>query len=451
MFIISDPHFKMWSGRRYDFQWECDMIHVRNSLLDLHIRTEYRGVWSAVSETALRFVTDILEVQQDGTVLVNGAPTASTSFLLDGTYMVVVGPFTGPGKRVVTVALAGGQYIEFTTTDFHINMYIDANGGDFCDSEGMSGNWQIDGFIGRDGMTPVTFGPLSAGYNKVEYGIEWEVDATLGDPILFSTPTTKSCADQPECEPLPENPDVVVLCDRDNKEPDDEALQMAEDICMGLVTNMDDLENCAFDVAIEGVEWVKQNTPYADVYEPTERCLPAILEEVPDDREPRDEPLPGPVRPGTKTCADLGGRCVFRCDPDISDCIEGIDLCVPQLTVIGDRRSLRHQEEEDEDEDERPDFVEGCSCAVPKEISKTPTEIPSGAPTDSPCTDSPYSFTIVKYPEYGAVTCPQVRRKLQSYPFSTGTRACGFLVEGGGTIADYCPNLCAEYETGPCV
>ena len=392
----------MWSGRRYDFQWECDMIHVRNSLLDLHIRTEYRGVWSAISEAALRFNSDILEVRQDGTVLVNGVAPAGPPFSLDGTYNVIIGPFTGTGTRVVTVVLAGGQYIEFRTTDYHINLYIDANGADFCDSEGMGGNWQIDGFIGRDGVTPVTFGPLSAGYNKVDYGIEWEVDATLGDPILFSTSTTKSCGDEPVCDPdLPFFPGEGFLCDASNKEPDQDELALAAEFCETLVTDPGDLENCAFDVVMEGEEWVKLYTPYLDVYEPTKRCIPGTLPELPDTDGPEsDQRIIG--RP--LTCADLGGECVFRCDPNISDCIEGDDLCVPQLIAIGDRRFLEENE---------PVFVEGCSCAIPKATSSPP----SGSPTGCPVTDG--IPAIAGYlPRTDATECVSVPFQAESlFPF----------------------------------
>jgi len=339
------------------------MIHVRNSLLDLHIRTAYRGRWSAIETLALKIGADIMEVEQDGTVLINGA-APPPSPLLD-TYAVSIGPFLGTGRRTVTVLLDGGQYLEFATYDNNINIYIDANGSDFCDSEGMAGNWQLDGFISRDGVTPVS--PLDPGSNKVEYGIEWEVNAGLGDPILFSTPTTKNCAVEPSCDTGTPNDE---LCTSSNKPPDENDLKQARAICEDIVTNPLDLDACAFDVAVEGKQWVLDNTLYERVLEPTIRCVPADIEEPPVE-EPPDERDPVPdvrTNPEFVTCADLGGECVYRCNPEISDCIEGDNLCVFNLVAIGDRRFLQEEEE---------DFVEGCSCAVPKDATPEPTPCPS--------------------------------------------------------------------------
>lgn len=282
--VYADPHFKMWNGRRYDFQWQCDMVHVTNSLLDLHIRTEYRGRWSAVAETALRFDTDILEVKQDGAVFLNGVIyDVLLPLTLDGLYPVSITPATAIGNKVVKVFLDAGQYIQFSTRGAGgINIYIDANGSDFCDSEGTSGNWQLDGFISRDGVNPVS--PLSAGSNKVEYGIEWEVDAGLGDPILFSTPAPHNCEDNPSCDT--EDPN----CNPDARDPNQDELNNARERCKGIVKDLEDLDNCAFDLALlKEEELLKEYTPYYDPYGPTKRCLQI---EAPGRRLAEDVPSP---------------------------------------------------------------------------------------------------------------------------------------------------------------
>jgi len=119
---MQDPHFRTWGNDYYDFQSSCDMIHVRNPLLDLHIRTKYRGGFSAVSRIALRFGSDIFELDDAGDLWVNGLP-AVAPLTLDGIYPVnSVATIWG---SEVTVTLSGAQSIEFTARGiFGINIYI---------------------------------------------------------------------------------------------------------------------------------------------------------------------------------------------------------------------------------------------------------------------------------------------------------------------------------------
>lgn len=306
--VHGDPHIRMWSGMYYDFQWQCDMIHVRNSLLDLHIRTESRGpAWSAVTDTALRFTTDILEVSDIGTVKFNGVPTAAPFLIMDGIYNVNVTPF-GSGKQVI-VSLPGAQQIKYQTTGFGgVLIYIDAHGSDFCDSQGMAGDWDLAGFIARDGATPVAVGP---GPNKVAYAVEWEVDGTL-DPILFSTTVPNTCGDDP--------------FDRRKKRHLQSQDDAAREECMDIVQNMNDLDNCVFDYINAGPDFARNNVAYTQVYEKTTRCEanPEIILETP-------------------SCEDLGGRCVYLCDSKVNECLSN-NLCISS------------------------EVDQGCSCAVPKTI-----------------------------------------------------------------------------------
>jgi len=199
----------------------------------------------------------------------------------------------------------------------------------------------------------------------VEYAVVWEVNATLGDPILFSTPSQKNCIDTPSDQ---------------GPEPTPEEIENAEKVCAGVVLDPDEKGNCVFDVLTAGEESVEDNVAYTETFGSTERCIAApIPSESPSQEEAfenTEEPQPQPP-----TCEDLGGECVFRCDTSVNDCLQG-SLCVENadLTVFDERRrALRRME-----------FIEGCSCRLPKQpsqspsISVQPSKSPSDAPSQSP-------------------------------------------------------------------
>jgi hypothetical protein len=59
-----DPHFRTWSGEKYDFHGVCDLVLLHNAEMDMdvHIRTKRTRMWSYVSAAALRIGRDTLEV-----------------------------------------------------------------------------------------------------------------------------------------------------------------------------------------------------------------------------------------------------------------------------------------------------------------------------------------------------------------------------------------------------
>mmetsp|Transcript_19509 Transcript_19509/g.45441 ORF Transcript_19509/g.45441 Transcript_19509/m.45441 type:complete len:816 (+) Transcript_19509:488-2935(+) len=336
-----DPHFRTWSNEYYDFQSSCDMIHVRNSLLDLHIRTKYRGGFSAVSKLALRFTTDIMEMADDGSLALNGAP-ATAPFNLDGIYPVT-SVVTGYGTEV-TVLMSGGQSMLLTSRGRGgINIWIDAHGSDFCDSQGMAGQWTQSGFLQRDGINPVS--PISPGLNKIEYGVEWEVDVLLGDPILFSTAATDNCIDPPVCDPL--DP-YFVTCYRRQRERKLQPLDPFVE-CSSFCVNPSDVNNCVFDWNVAGEAMARNNPVYTQVWQPTQRCIATSDE-----------------------CEARGGECVYRCNPKEDLCLEGLCGSLTDLEVL-------------EQPDPDAPYIEGCSCAVPKSTPSTPSPAPPPTPVPTPC------------------------------------------------------------------
>ena len=332
----------MWNGEKYDFHNECDTIHVTNELLDLHTRTKSRGGWAEVTQVALKLEDDVLEVSEDSTAMINGvALTDSFELLLDGVY-----PVTKNGLYTI-VSLPGAQSIVFRSSVFWgVRISIDAHGSDFFGSRGMAGTWNRYGFRDRDGETLVS---VASTRNAVEYGVVWEVNATLhGDPVLFSTPAEHNCIDTPSR-------------DVDAPVPTPEEIENANKVCAGVVLDLSKKDDCVFDVLTAGVESVENNTAYTEVFEATERCVAA--------------PTSGSSTTGLlpPTCADLGGTCVFLCDVSVNDCRPGLCIENADLTAVaGGRR--------------RTEVVEGCSCRLPKVPSQSPSAsaFPSGSPSGAP-------------------------------------------------------------------
>jgi len=341
-----DPHFTTWNGDRYDFHNECDMIHVTNDHLDMHIRTKALWknghYWSGVVQAALRFDDDILELNSlpgENKVSVNGVPVTSDSFTLDDIYPVK-NTFDKLKKKFLEslkVKMSGGQYIEFLIHLDTIVIRMDAHGSDFYESKGMTGYWNKPGLVGRDGVTSYDI-PVKKEHShaSVLFATEWEVDMNRGDPILFSTPSTAKCADTPEAPPLESEDEDRRLVD----------MEFAKTLCDRVVAEgMPGREECIFDVLRSNFdEDVLENPEYVDPLVGIERCVAA-----PEPMQKADESAP--------SCADLGGECVYRCNAAKYDCrpdamcIEATDLTV----VDAARRRMRKLE-----------FIEGCSCALPK-------------------------------------------------------------------------------------
>lgn len=366
----------------YDFHGQCDMIHVTNDHLDLHIRTERRGVWSAVSQVALRFDSDILEVYENGTVLVNSALQDSfESLLLDELYPVVKS-----GANSVTVSMSGAQSILFYySSGSGVGILMDVHGSDFFESKGMAGTWNKYGFNDRDGLAI----NVSSTHNAIEYAVVWEVNATLGDPLLFSTPAEHNCADTPTSPPPSSTP---------------EQIENAEQTCADVVLNPEEKENCVFDVLNEGEDSVKDNIAYSEPFQLTERCVAASIPSL----EPTVFSLELTVYSSSEnsptSCADLGGECVFRCDTSVNDCLQGPSLCIENanLTAVDDtvRRNRRRMES-----------IEGCACRLPKQASQSPSasnqpsEVPSIEPSANP------SLNPTKIPSQTPTSKPTIASK----------------------------------------
>eukprot|EP00581_Thalassiosira_minuscula_P020070 CAMPEP_0183716922 /NCGR_PEP_ID=MMETSP0737-20130205/10661_1 /TAXON_ID=385413 /ORGANISM="Thalassiosira miniscula, Strain CCMP1093" /LENGTH=289 /DNA_ID=CAMNT_0025946253 /DNA_START=149 /DNA_END=1018 /DNA_ORIENTATION=+ len=64
-----DPHFTLWSGKKFDFHGECDLVLLRNDDfmnglgMHIHIRTKIVTFFSAIEAIAIKIGDDVFEVQ----------------------------------------------------------------------------------------------------------------------------------------------------------------------------------------------------------------------------------------------------------------------------------------------------------------------------------------------------------------------------------------------------
>ena len=181
-----DPHFKTWTGDKYDYHGECDLVLVDhptfwdNKGLKVHIRTERVKYFSYISTIAVKIGDDVLEFNND----VN-------NFLINGKRVE-------EQKRWVTTYLSGfhvrrdPKAISLRFDDVHkakIDLIQRKNGFPavvvdggtseiFKGSLGLLGDWETGKRLARDGVTEMNDPDATA------FALEWQVRDT--EPMLFS-------------------------------------------------------------------------------------------------------------------------------------------------------------------------------------------------------------------------------------------------------------------------
>jgi len=181
-----DPHFKTWTGDKYDYHGECDLVLVDhptfwdNKGLKVHIRTERVKYFSYISTIAVKIGDDVLEFNND----VN-------NFLINGKRVE-------EQKRWVTTYLSGfhvrrdPKAISLRFDEVHkakIDLIQRKNGFPavvvdggtseiFKGSLGLLGDWETGKRLARDRVTVMNDPDATA------FALEWQVRDT--EPMLFS-------------------------------------------------------------------------------------------------------------------------------------------------------------------------------------------------------------------------------------------------------------------------
>lgn len=182
-----DPHFKTWSGERYDFHGICDLTLLANPSflndigMDIYIRSKQTLQWSYISTAVIRIGDETFEVSghHDGdSFWLNGIQGNGDDWK-DGT---IVGGYPvshrkiGRTQRQYTINLGNKESIVFKTwKDFVRVDVVGATPENFGQSLGLMGTFPKGVKVGRDGTT------VFNDYNK--FGQEWQVLSS--DPNMF--------------------------------------------------------------------------------------------------------------------------------------------------------------------------------------------------------------------------------------------------------------------------
>jgi len=190
LFAVTDPHFRTFGNELFSYHGQCDMVLSRSNGfasglgLEVHIRTTRVNSphvdYSYISGVAVRIGSDVLEVTEDGALIVNGESVilddgSDTSFAGYALKMVV----KGSKKRIIAhnLDIGNGNSIQIRSNTKTGMLFVDMNGA-FADSEGLLGAApeETKPLLARDGITDLT-----GHWNT--YGEEWQVNDV--DPKLF--------------------------------------------------------------------------------------------------------------------------------------------------------------------------------------------------------------------------------------------------------------------------
>jgi von Willebrand factor type D domain len=170
---FGDPHFQTFDGTQYSFHGECDLVMARSDNVEVHARTTIVDNWSLISSTAMRLGKDILEINNDNIVFINGAIAGELPLTLSGDITVskTEEMFTSneeadatPESMVVyTIELEKGVV---KVSNYRKMLQVDVNSF-LPGTEGMLGLQNVTGMIGRDRQTVLHSGNAM--------GAEWQV------------------------------------------------------------------------------------------------------------------------------------------------------------------------------------------------------------------------------------------------------------------------------------
>ena len=191
----------------YDYHGQCDLIYTtcpsfdHNNGLHIHLRTEFvlPRKWSTISSMAVKIGEDVFEIQNNGTYYVKGEADAdltdatnlsghklihktksvsniSTRSIFevdlgDDMSLIITRGTRNTGRDSISFKIAG------------VHEHRSSGGASLSDCVGLTSTWDHDPndekfLIGRSGNR-------YASHEAVDFGPEWQVDLTKGDPMLF--------------------------------------------------------------------------------------------------------------------------------------------------------------------------------------------------------------------------------------------------------------------------
>jgi len=194
-----DPHFLTWTGGKFDYHGECDLVLVHNpdfaggKGLRVHIRTTRVKYFSFIEKVAVQIGKDVLEFDNDvETFLINGKPVEENRRYHK---TMLSGFVVRRDRKAISVRLDdGGTALErhsgnIAKIDLHTRkngfpaVIVHAGHSDaFKGSLGLLGEWGTGRKLARDGKKEFDGidGPQD---DATDFALEWQVRPN--EPRLF--------------------------------------------------------------------------------------------------------------------------------------------------------------------------------------------------------------------------------------------------------------------------
>jgi hypothetical protein len=181
-----DPHFKTWTGEKYDYHGECDLVLVDNPTfwnglgLKVHIRTERYKYWSFISNIAVKIGDNVLEFNNDvNNFKINGERVEEKKKYV---YTYLSGFHVRRDPKAISIRFDSGIKAKIDLIQrkngFPAVVVDGASTEIFKGSLGMLGDWETGKRLARDGVTEMNDEDATA------FALEWQVRDT--EPLLFS-------------------------------------------------------------------------------------------------------------------------------------------------------------------------------------------------------------------------------------------------------------------------
>jgi len=172
-----DPHFKTWTGERYDFHGLCDLVLLQNPDfedklgMDIHIRTKQTKQWSLISNAVLRIGEDTLEVkgsskQEEGhQYWINGVLGGSLKKGISG-FSILHSKPSSTQEEFEIIIDHHSSIIMKTFKDF-VRVDVKGSSDTFRGSRGLMGLYGSGARLGRQGEEAIE--------DFIVFGMEWQV------------------------------------------------------------------------------------------------------------------------------------------------------------------------------------------------------------------------------------------------------------------------------------
>jgi len=182
---LGDPHFKTWTGERFDFHGACDLVLLQNHVfdnnkgMDIHIRTKFTKQWSYIESAVLRIGKETLEVT-GGTDLeeyywINKVANGNLDHGIAGFKTEYKKVNSKQRQFIVYLGLDKGKIILQTFKDFVRVDVEDGSRAVFRGSVGLMGVYGTGEKVGRDKTTVIP--------DTNAFGLEWQVQGS--ETMLF--------------------------------------------------------------------------------------------------------------------------------------------------------------------------------------------------------------------------------------------------------------------------